>query len=60
MLRLDRMREGGSRQREQLLPRSWHVGTIERRPLRLEYERVRRRVVGDEVIALGRGQVGGV
>ena len=44
MLRLGRMREGVSRQREQLLPRSWHVGTIERRPSWLEYERVRVRV----------------
>lgn len=45
------------RQREQLLPRSWHVGITERRPFWLEYERVRR-VVRDEVMELGRGQVG--
>lgn len=56
MLRLGRMR-GELRQKKQILPSSWHVGTTERRSLWLEYERVKGRMIEDEVTELGRGQV---
>lgn len=47
------------RQRKQLLPRLWHIETTERRPLWLDCERERERVMEDEVIELGSDQVGG-
>lgn len=54
---MTRVREGW-RQREGLLPKSWHVGGTERRPSWLEHARVREAVVGHEVTELGRGRVG--